>query len=310
MNANSLTLRDVFEGHYLLSHCNLALRTKSRIRYDLNQWERRVGRLPVAQIGRDTLQKFRDDALTDWAAPTVRGILTTVTMLLRYCGPQCSTQPDALEILPKVPFVRLPPAKGEPKTAATLEQLEGCYRAADVATWPRLFAVQPATFWRCLLVAAYNTGLRRWDLCCTLRWAHWFPGERCIVLEAEKTGKQQSLPAANALCDHLADLHRLRDLATADARIFPIDPCAKQVRRELRRMSDAAGVPWLGLQAIRRRAAIEYEKAHPGAGPLLLGHTLPHARVSFGSYIPVPDVLRVAADKLPQPWPSLTPAPF
>lgn len=73
------------------------------------------------------------------------------------------------------------------------------------------------------------------------------------------------------------------------------------MRRELRRLCALAGVTPFLAHSIRRRAGTEYERAHEGCGPLILGHTLDSAQMSFDHYIDPVEILTIAASRLIQP---------
>ena len=119
-----------------------------------------------------------------------------------------------------------------------------------------------------------------------------------LRLVSRKAGKLHVLPVHPEVLAHCERLGTEKS-----GRIFPIGCCLKQVRGQIDRICRAAGIPRFTPQMVRRLAAIQFEKAHPGAGSLLLGHALPGgSRVTFQHYIPVPEILRLASEKLPQPW--------
>jgi len=144
------------------------------------------------------------------------------------------------------------------------------------------------------LVAAYNTGLRRDDLFFRLSWQNVDFDGSAITITAGKTGKTHALPINAVLERHLRWMW-----ADCD-RVFPIGQSRHLVARELGRISSAAGVPRVTPQAIRRLACTQLEIAQPGAGGLMLGHTL-KSSVTYQSYAEQVRVLRPAVDALEQP---------
>jgi integrase len=147
-------------------------------------------------------------------------------------------------------------------------------------------------------VLAYNTGLRLSDLV-QLTWHDCDLNRRVIKTQASKTGKLHHLPINDLLFSHLDALprHHRRVLAITDG-------AASYVGKKLHELCALAGCEPITAQMIRRRAACEFERVHPGAGALLLGHTLSGpTRVTWSHYIdPLDVVLRPASQKIPQPW--------
>lgn len=288
-----LTLWEAFEL-YVQHSIDMAPRTKRNLRDRLRLWERLGMELRVARITSDTLDEFRRRALQRGYAPyTIETAVNGVYTLIRHCGPE-SIAPHGRGLIRDVP------SRGRrlkivlaPRPSPSLQDLSAVYRAADVAGYPR-GPIPPASWWRVFLVTAYNTALRLGDLlelgCDDLD----LP-ESCIRLYAAKTGKRQDLPVNCVLRDHL-------QLANGrpGERLLPLgSKSADHLRRELYRICEAAGVERVRPQAIRRRSATEYERTVPGAGGLVLGHTL--RSMTFTHYIAVLEVLRKAADRLPQP---------
>lgn len=295
------TLRRIFEDDYAPSHL-LAPRTLSGVRQHLSQWERITGDPQILEIDRHTLNRFRNQALAEGKADsTVRGWLLSVMSILNFAAEPSAHQPDALGLIASAPFVRKPRPRSQPKPAATLAQVAACYRSAEAASWPRIPGVSPGQFWRTWLVVSYNTGLRRNDILFRLEWEHFEFESDTLRFMARKTGKVHVLPVAGALRVHLERMPTARHgRFESDSRVFPVGRSLKQVRRELDVIAKAAGVAKITPQMIRCLSAIQYEIAHPGAGALLTGHAV--TRVTWANYVPVPEVLREASKKLPQPW--------
>lgn len=136
--------------------------------------------------------------------------------------------------------------------------------------------------WFCLLLKfGYITGLRHADLVGMQRSSI---TPTSIEVEASKTGKMHYIPR-HAI---------LRGPLPGDER--PLYRNVKTVYKWLNRYCEEADVPHFTLQMIRRTAANEYEKAHPGAGGVLLGHSL--GSVTYSYYLDQFEVLRVAQRRL------------
>lgn len=121
------------------------------------------------------------------------------------------------------------------------------------------------------LKVAYITGLRHRDICEGVT-VH----DDMLECEAQKTGKLHLIPRHQILMGEIPELYA--NVKTVYARLL--------------KATKAAGVPYFTPQMIRKTAANEYEKAHPGAGGVLLGHSL--GSVTYRYYLDSVEVLAVA----------------
>lgn len=108
-------------------------------------------------------------------------------------------------------------------------------------------------WWRWWLMVAYVTGLRLGDL-------ERVSPQRETVLVATKTGKRQRFP----LPECVLRLDR-----------GPLRKPRKSLRLKLRAACMAFGIAPVTPQTIRTLSAMEWERARPGCGPIILGHALP-----------------------------------
>lgn len=264
-------------------------RTLQEYRYKLKRWERIVGAIAIDKVSPQVFDQFRKKALSAGLSPdTIESTISVVVQVLRFCveSEQLTELPHRgarLRLSRKVRYV--PP----------LEDLGRMYAAAGAARWPTW--CPPGEFWRPLLVAAYWTALRHFDLFWTLSVD--CLTKKSIVLTSHKTDKEHIFPRHPVFDRHMAAAPQRR----GEKRCFPIDVCRKQVLRELHRMADAAQVPHFTLHAIRRLSCSEWQDAKWGAGEVVQGSAI---KGSASRYI-VPQILRQAAPLMRWPDEMLTP---
>lgn len=263
-------------------------RTIQEYRYKLQRWSRLSPTIDVEAISTDAIQEFRRQATAvKLSADTIESTISAVLLVLQACQER--------GILPAVPSRgRRLRVSGSIRYVPPLEDLGKLYAVAGEAKWPTW--CRPAEFWQPLLVTAYWTALRHFDL-------FWSLGVGCfspqgIVVIAHKTEKQHVFPRHPVLDRHVAASPR----RAGDDRLFPIGICRKQVLRELHRMADAAGVKRFTLHAIRRLSCCQWQEAKWGAGEVIQGSAI---RGSASRYI-VPQILKQAAPLLRWPDEMLT----
>lgn len=285
---------------YLVHAPDLSPATQDLHHRAVRQWRRLGGPEDLRTWTTETFARQRRTGLDRGLAPnTIERCLSSVMAMLRHCGPRTAGVPHGLGLLSEVPYGGRRLSCVTPiRPIVPLDDVSTVYRAAiAVGYCPRPFTGGCALWWRCLLVLAYQSGLRCGDLI-ALRWDAIDWQARTITVVASKTGKTQVLPVNAVLQRHLEALPRDNDRVLAMS-----GEAAQRLRTMLRELCDQAGVVPFTLQSLRRTAAEAYELAHPGAGPLLLGHTIPGgARVSFSNYIRACEtVLRPASEKIAQP---------
>jgi hypothetical protein len=285
-------LRSLFEAEYVTSRkwLKLSRNTQKRMEHDLTRWERLSGNPALGDLCGDLFDAVRDRGqaleLSDDTIETTIGSVFTILRFARKRG-AISGLPDAGEKLSRTK---------KRKPIPSVEDLGNAYLSADVARWPEIRGVRVGDFWRAWLVAGYFTGLRLDDQMHILKWSQVTADS--IACEAGKTGKFHVFPNPPVLSRHL-DL--LRD--AGDERVFPVSKSPHLIRRELHRISQAAGLSVAVLpQALRRLAGTRWQKAKWGAGTTLLGHTL---GVS-DRYI-APEILQEAVRRLEVPEAFLSP---
>lgn len=286
-----MLLHDALEKHHATG---VRTRTLSKLRTNVRRFAKLTGTENIRAVD---FNLFRERAVACGYSPwTIESTINDVRAILR-------SLPESLR-------VKLPGLGKRLRTVNTngvapkLEAMGRMYAACTDPLYPnrwcqvKLTDEQRVALVRGLLVVSYTLGPRLWDLL-HLEWVQF--GEDTVSYRAAKTGKLQEIPLHPVLKRHLMMMPRVGE------RLFgPIVWNSRhRLRRTLVQLSRDAGVPAVTPQQIRRLAGTEYEKAHGGAGRLLLGHGWPTRATSF--YIDELDVLREASRKLrlPQEW--LTP---
>lgn len=257
-----LTLRTLLVDHYLGYAIDLADSTVSQYHGHVTRWEKYAGKTTIHKIDTAMFMKFRGSCCEEGLSPfSTEGTVGGIKALLKYAV--------NVELLKKFPF----PGRALKRTikikhVPSLEAIGAAYSNVGVTTWPQLH-VPPPLFWQCFIVAMYFTGLRVSDLMRTLKWDTISKDQ--ILLQAGKSDRIQILPAHDVLFRHLKAMR-----GHHGERVFPVSKSPHLIRRELMKISVAAGiVPHLTPQAFRRRAGTEYEAVRATAGQKLLGHLAP-----------------------------------
>jgi integrase len=147
----------------------------------------------------------------------------------------------------------------------TITELGRLFEKADMTTWPNSDSVTPETFWKAFLCCAFFTGLRLGDLL-ALTWDSVL--EDRIRVRSVKTNRVLVLPLHRVLRIHLESLR-----GSGGERVFAIPPESHSlIRGQLERISEAADVPSISLNQIRRLSCTAHDRAQHGSGSLLLGH--------------------------------------
>lgn len=248
-----MQLREAFEACYL-SHNHGCDEYKRTQKHHLNRWERFRCGTDVEQIDTRHFVRFRQRCVESGLShDSIEGTVGTVLQVLRTL--------HRAGLLPTVPWpgARLK-KRCMPKWVPTVEEIGRCYAHADAAIWPTY--MDPGQFWRTFYVVQLWIGLRRNDTLFRLR--RDMCAEDGIRCQAQKTGRVHIFPMHQLVWRHL------RAMPDTE-RVFQIGKCLKQVRRELDRISDAAGVtPRVQPQAMRRASITLWEEC-AGAGRIIHG---------------------------------------
>lgn len=271
---------------------DLAPRTVQKLRHHVTRFIKHTGVKDAAAITVETFWQFRRNCTDAGLAPqTIEATVRDVRTLLRYAEHEklIEALPEAGRKLRFIPGIPEQP---------TIEQFEAMYAAVPKAEcrWPKLGCIEPGLFWRVWMATTYFLGTRHDEQARKLFWEN-YRGEEISFLSRKYRGNL-SLPVHPMLAAHLERMPRC-----GDGRIFPISKSPHLVRREIKRISQAAQVPLdVTPQMLRRLASTEYGKAGgPVCGSLLTGHSMPKRVDAF--YMNAQSILQEASRKLYVPKP-------
>jgi integrase len=303
-----MTLSKFYSTWYLPNRLHDA-RARSKEGYvsATRQWKLLTGDPPVKAITTDTIVRFRD-ALSKMrgrksdlpmSANSIRTYMRHVQILLDKLGPPGRGNRDGLGILERVPWAKPPrEVEGVPQIIP-LEQFSDCIRATVVMKVPKVPGIKPPTWWRALLLVAWNTALRVGTLL-TMRMDEIDWQNQRLVLPA---GRMKS---RRPMIVHLngAAMEALQSIRTDRELVFPWQSAqyGRTFYRHFHELQTAAGIPeknQFGMHAIRKTVATLLWEASPAAAQFALGHT--SNDVTKRCYVDGGALVARALDKLPQP---------
>lgn len=281
--SSKLTIRGVFEKFSERWEQIHSPKTRVKYRYDLDRWERFSGNPTLAKICGAVLMRFRDAAhQAGLADSTIHGTFQGVYAILRE-----AQRRGLISAIPEKPRRRRePPRKGPPPS---LEVFDRFVRTGDAMFDRGEIRTRLQNGWfRACMALAYFTAMRRSDLL-SLEWDQ-IIGDT-IEFRAQKTGKLHVIPMHPLLQGILADFREIGQRKVIPVGQISIKRACHAVCREI----DASSIH---IQNIRKLSARQYERAHAGAGALILGHSIPGATAY---YLDAPEILRHAVAKLAVP---------
>ena len=271
----------------------------------VNRWQYSMGDPPLANIDTDMLVRFRDFLIksrgrepgTVAKAETVRNNLRFLQMLLEYAGPVGRHNRDGLGILKVVPWICPPRAEESEPKVVSFEHLSAVYEKADIMTVPQIPGIDPANWWRALLVFTFNVGLRSRALF-GLEWKHIDLEQQVVKVPRGlmKSRRAITLPLNEIVFQHLLKIHTDRQY------VFEWPYGKNHLMTNFHRLQWAAGVPrseMFGLHALRRTLATTLWEDNPAAAQLQLGHR--GSQVTIAHYVQASGILTKAANELRQP---------
>jgi len=272
----------------------------------LRRWALLTGDPPLERISAEMLVNFRDRLAKapgrngkGLSPNTVRTKLRQLLTILGKAGPRGPRNRDAFAILPDPPWCKMPKERFSIPRTASDEQLAAVYRAAGDMTWPEVPGIEPAAWWRALLVTAFATGLRtramfslRWD------WVDWDRRWIVVLGSAIKTGRPMIKPLNQSAIDHLRTIY-----SAGRERVFPL-PCRhlSAFHKWFRRLRESAGLTRseaFGLQIVRKTHGTRLAETDLEAAQASLGHR--SLGVTLGYYVDQTRRVGRAVEALPQP---------
>jgi integrase len=307
MEASALTLRALYERAYLPNYLTAAHpRTMDAYASSLAAWEKHTENPPVGTVNTCTLAAFK--AATSKAVSrvtkrstspaTVNKHLRHIGAILSKAGPPGPRNRDAMGLLEHVPWVK--PFKLPRRRPATIAQdhLAAIYAACQHAIHPVAGDVPAATWWRSLIVCAYNVGIRR-EALLGLRWADVDLMNKIVRVPAEldKCGTEREKPICTELMRHLVMIRGDRE------RVWPWTASDTTFYRQWHELQDLAGLAPANhhkLHDLKRTCGTELGRT---SNALVVRDMLDHSTMQMASaYVDTTEPLRAAAERMRQPW--------
>lgn len=300
------TLLSFFESYYRpVRLSDASPETLKSYQTVLKYWRLLTGDPPLSEVTAETLARHRDclaklrgkDPVSRLSRNSVARHLSHLQAVLDKAGPPGFRNRDAQGIIDRAPWIRRPvPQPKEPRFIPE-ERFNACYAAAAGMTIPDLDGFKPAAWWRALLVAAFNTQLRRRSLF-EMRMADidWTAGRLTLAGARMKTGRWHVVHLNAITMEHLRRIRTDREL------VFPWPHHHTTFWKTFHRLQDLAGIPaadHFGLHDIRKTAATVLWEGSPQAAQLALGHST--AKVTMRHYVQASGIVARALDALPQP---------
>ena len=233
---------------YLCQNQHFARQTHQKFQYSVNRWERAIGHLSPDVEPAD-FQLFRQSMLSSGLSPhSIEQTVYDIKVLLTAAGKEVSTGKPLRKPRPS-PVVPDPLAIGK------------VFRVSDIAIWPLEDA---SVWWKGFLGIGLWTCLRLQDLL-RIRWSDIQNG--WLTITPEKTrrhGVVQEIPVGR--------IQSLLDtLPQRKSRVLDCGKSMKQLRREMKRMCQFAGVAYFTPHDLRRAGLTMWSIANPEAARILHG---------------------------------------
>ena len=306
-----MTLADFFWS-YAWPDCmeprGTSKRTQSDYLTSLGYWTRLTGNPPIREITKQTFSRFLTLLRNlpgvcpgqQLSANTIFKHWANIERLLEWTGPAGRHNRNGTGLVQDAPWVEAP-RKDHPTPGPrfTLEEMSRWLAILPEAARPIpcMNGFSPAAWWRAVILASYNTGMR--------------PGTLFAIRWEMIDGHSLSIPAGIIKGRHgrflwLNDfaLDALAPLRKESGPVFGWEDYpnkATTLLRERRELETAAGIRRLPLYGFRRAFATECGKINPMAMQIMMGHVGLGLKMAMEHYICAEDVLAEALPKMPQP---------
>lgn len=277
----------------------------------LDYWARFTGNPPLREITKRTFSQFirRISGLPGakggkLSPNTVYKHWSTIQRLLEWTGPQSRHNRRGTGLV-ECPAWIDPPRKhySPPKPQFTLSEisdwLDVLKRPGVAESMPKIAPVDPAVWWRAMILLFYNTGMRPK----TAFGARWEMLDKHILRPGPDIVKGQRGQILYVNSAALAALEPLKRRAGLILRWESWPESATTLSKHRRRIQRAAGCRPLELYALRRTFSTECEKISTIACQLMMNHQGMGTQMAAYHYINAEEVLRDALEKMPQPTP-------
>lgn len=296
-------LREVYEQHYV-PHCleDPDSRNTEGYRRALDLWESLTGDPPIGQVTALTLSDFKialgrlKNRKGKPVSPnTVRKQLSHVQWILDQCGPTGRRQlRTALEILPRVPYTKIPKRRETYKPEVSEADILALFRAASQAEKPVWPGLEPGDIMRATLGLIMATTLRIGQIAAipydAVDWE-----EGTIVLShaiCRKSKKDEPKPIPPIVMSLLRRIQGRREMLLP---LFPLPHSKTTIYDELHRLRAIAEVPHFAFHDMRATAITSLSFISEAAAQYAAGHS---AYSTTRGYQKV-RLLKKAQDQLP-----------
>jgi len=304
------TLSSFFETHYISMRLGDASKeTIKTYRDTIKLWCLVTGNPPLKEINTALLGTFKSIVQklpglkkgTAISVNTVRKHLRNLQVLLDKAGPPGFKNRDAAGIIPG-PVAWIKPPRAEEKTPRFVqhEHISDVYKAAVCMDQPRIEGVKPPSWWRTLIVTAFNTQLRRRSLF-ELLWDEVDFENHILDLPPKRLkSRRRQIVHLNEVT--IAHLKKIRIFRVPRELVFPWPYAQGWFDKCFHRLQAEAGIPrrdYFGLHDLRRTAATILWEDSPQAAQYALGHSSMNTTRDF--YVNGQSIVARALDALPQP---------
>lgn len=291
MDAHALTLRRWYDAHFRrLFQPDARSRTVDEYRYSLTAWEKHTRNPVLSDVTMDDLASFRAAAAAAASPASANKHLRHLNALLAKAGPPGPHNRDALSLIPSPPWVRQLRVQLLLPRFVSDREINAVYSACSSATWP---ATSPASYWRALVVLAYNLGYRRGVLLSLGdRSFDWREGTCRAAASVDKRGRERIKPCNDVVMRHVLPLRGRGDL-------FGVPRRDGDWYATWRRIVDVADVAHFGLHDLKRTCGTVLSRF---ASTWQVRYMLDHASSDVTSrYVNPLEELRSVVDRMPQP---------
>lgn len=288
----------------------------------LAKWELLVPPLPLDEITNQWVGVFRAKLIErslslGLSAHTTNKYLRTLNAMLAKAGQPGPRNRDALSLIDGSPWAKLVKTHTTRPRAIPLGRLGLIYRACDVARVPKADGIDPAEWWRGLVVCASQIGLRRQALVNGITFAMFDDREQqataVLRLPAalDKCGVERRKPVNTIAIVHLRRLLERRIAALAPAQLIDagplsVFPWAYKSRRGFditwHAIQDAAGIPrdeHYKFHDLKKTCGTQLATV---AGSFAVKSFLDHASIATSEhYCDGGEQLREAVERMPHP---------
>lgn len=296
--------REYYAPVHLLSK-DSSPRNYEEIGTSVAYWVRFTGDPPLREIDewkcRDFVVGLKDlpgKRQTKASNNTVRKHCGAIQAMLDLCGPQAPRRRDAVDILPRVPFITRPkPQKKPAEDCFTIAEIEKLLANADAARLPQGLACSPATYMRRLYLLIFNTGLRVGSACQAC-WGHYHGDHLLLPPEIIKGNDWKRIElnaAAQSIIESMRGVDAIRifpwpfDWAGSRKQLYDQHKLVRECLPPERRFA---------FHGIRKLTNMELARLNPKACEKALGHA--SGKVNVDSYVSRTLVAETVA-KLRQP---------